>query len=235
MVVDFSDIKRIVKGWIDRELDHKMILRHDDPLVAPLQALGEPVYMLDSNPDGGADRPPDFRHLARAGPAGRRASGLGDADARGRHYTGLMAFDLDGTLIDSRRDLAESANELIVELGGAPLSEEAIGRMVGEAPACWSRGRWPRPARRRRPDALARFLEIYDGRLLNHTAPYDGIVESCGSRAAARARGRADEQAAGADASGSSTALGHARPVRRRGRRRRSASAQAGSGRRCAR
>lgn len=50
MVVDFSDIKKIVKGWIDRELDHKMILRHDDPLVKPLQALGEPIYLLDSNP-----------------------------------------------------------------------------------------------------------------------------------------------------------------------------------------
>ena len=50
MVVDFSDIKRLVKGWIDRELDHKMILRHDDPLVAPLQALGEPMYLLESNP-----------------------------------------------------------------------------------------------------------------------------------------------------------------------------------------
>lgn len=50
MVVDFSDIKRIVKGWIDRELDHKMILRHDDPLVKPLQELGEPVYVLESNP-----------------------------------------------------------------------------------------------------------------------------------------------------------------------------------------
>jgi len=50
MVCDFSDIKRIVKGWIDREIDHKMLLRHDDPLVAPLKALGEPVYLLDSNP-----------------------------------------------------------------------------------------------------------------------------------------------------------------------------------------
>ena len=50
MVADFSDIKRIVKGWIDRELDHKMILRHDDPLVKPLEALGEPVYIVDSNP-----------------------------------------------------------------------------------------------------------------------------------------------------------------------------------------
>ena len=50
MVADFSDIKRLVKGWIDRELDHKMILRHDDPLVALLQAAGEPIYLLDSNP-----------------------------------------------------------------------------------------------------------------------------------------------------------------------------------------
>ena len=50
MVADFSDIKRVVKGWIDSELDHKMILRHDDPLVAPLEALGEPVFKIDSNP-----------------------------------------------------------------------------------------------------------------------------------------------------------------------------------------
>ncbi len=50
MVCDFSDIKRIVKGWIDRELDHKMVLRHDDPLVKPLQALGEPMFLVDSNP-----------------------------------------------------------------------------------------------------------------------------------------------------------------------------------------
>ena len=57
MVCDFSDIKRIVKGWIDRELDHKMILRHDDPLVKPLQTLGEPVYVIDSNPT--------VEHLAR--------------------------------------------------------------------------------------------------------------------------------------------------------------------------
>ena len=50
MVVDFADIKRVVKEWIDRELDHKMILRHDDPLVTLLRAQGEPVYTIDSNP-----------------------------------------------------------------------------------------------------------------------------------------------------------------------------------------
>jgi 6-pyruvoyltetrahydropterin/6-carboxytetrahydropterin synthase len=50
MVCDFSDIKRVVKGWVDRELDHKMILRRDDPLVESLQALGEPVFLVDANP-----------------------------------------------------------------------------------------------------------------------------------------------------------------------------------------
>ncbi len=50
MVVDFADIKLAVKTWIDRELDHKMILRHDDPMVEVLRAQGEPVYTIDSNP-----------------------------------------------------------------------------------------------------------------------------------------------------------------------------------------
>jgi 6-pyruvoyltetrahydropterin/6-carboxytetrahydropterin synthase len=50
MVADFSDIKQVMKGWIDRELDHRMILRADDPLTGILQDMGEPVYVLDSNP-----------------------------------------------------------------------------------------------------------------------------------------------------------------------------------------
>jgi N-acetylglucosamine-6-phosphate deacetylase len=50
MVCDFSEVRRSVKGWIDQVLDHRMVLRHDDPLVAPLRAEGEPVYLLDSNP-----------------------------------------------------------------------------------------------------------------------------------------------------------------------------------------
>ena len=50
MVCDFSDIKRVVKGWIDAKLDHQMILRRDDPLVKALEALGEPMYLVESNP-----------------------------------------------------------------------------------------------------------------------------------------------------------------------------------------
>ena len=50
MVCDFSDIKRLVKTWVDETIDHKMILRHDDPLVKPLQDMGEPVFVVDLNP-----------------------------------------------------------------------------------------------------------------------------------------------------------------------------------------
>ena len=50
MVCDFDELKRVAKAWIDEHLDHRMILRHDDPLVALLQRVGEPVFTTDRNP-----------------------------------------------------------------------------------------------------------------------------------------------------------------------------------------
>jgi 6-pyruvoyltetrahydropterin/6-carboxytetrahydropterin synthase len=50
MVLDFNDIKRVVSQWIDDNLDHRMLLRRDDPAVPILQKLGEPLYLLDVNP-----------------------------------------------------------------------------------------------------------------------------------------------------------------------------------------
>lgn len=50
ILYEFGDLKEIVKGWIDETLDHKMLLRRDDPLVKPLKELGEPVYLFDTNP-----------------------------------------------------------------------------------------------------------------------------------------------------------------------------------------
>ena len=88
----------------------------------------------------------------------------------------LIVFDLDGTVIDSRRDLTDSANQLIAELGGAPLSEEAVGLMVGEGAALLVKRALDAAGLRDDPTALARFLEIYDIRALHHTVPYEGIV-----------------------------------------------------------
>jgi phosphoglycolate phosphatase len=90
----------------------------------------------------------------------------------------LIAFDLDGTLIDSRRDLAESANQVITELGGRPLAEDAIGRMVGEGAAVLVRRALAAADLGEAPGALPRFLEIYDGRLTKHTRAYEGIEDA---------------------------------------------------------
>jgi phosphoglycolate phosphatase len=93
------------------------------------------------------------------------------------HVPRLIAFDLDGTLVDSCRDLADSANDLIVELGGAVLPEEAIGRMVGGGAALLVRRALDAASLDHPPSAVTRFLEIYDTRLLNHTRLYDGIAD----------------------------------------------------------
>lgn len=50
MVMDFSEIKRDVKAWIDREIDHTMLFRHDDPLVEEFERMGEQYYTLEKNP-----------------------------------------------------------------------------------------------------------------------------------------------------------------------------------------
>jgi 6-pyruvoyltetrahydropterin/6-carboxytetrahydropterin synthase len=50
MVLDFSDIKRVVSQWIDQKLDHRMILHRQDPAVEMLTQLGEPLFLVDTNP-----------------------------------------------------------------------------------------------------------------------------------------------------------------------------------------
>ena len=50
MVVDFVDIKNIVQNWIMSELDHKLLLREDDPLVPILTECNEVFYTMKENP-----------------------------------------------------------------------------------------------------------------------------------------------------------------------------------------
>lgn len=50
MVADFTEVDRAVKSWIDENLDHRMLLRRDDPLVAALEAAGEPFYLMETSP-----------------------------------------------------------------------------------------------------------------------------------------------------------------------------------------
>jgi phosphoglycolate phosphatase len=91
------------------------------------------------------------------------------------HAFELIVFDLDGTLVDSRRDIADAANALLVSCGGAPIPEERLGRMVGEGAATLVARAFKASGVERPADALPRYLAFYDERLLNHTRPYDGI------------------------------------------------------------
>jgi len=50
MVYDFGELKARLMEFIDKELDHRMILREDDPLVELLNAVGEPAYLMKENP-----------------------------------------------------------------------------------------------------------------------------------------------------------------------------------------
>lgn len=50
MLVDFSEIKESLRTWIDRTLDHRMILCEHDPALRLMQELGEPVKVLPDNP-----------------------------------------------------------------------------------------------------------------------------------------------------------------------------------------
>jgi len=88
----------------------------------------------------------------------------------------LVAFDLDGTLVDSSGDLAASGNALLASYGASPLPSKAVVAMVGDGARELVRrlltaGALDVPL----DDALVRFLALYDDRLLATTVPYDGM------------------------------------------------------------
>lgn len=87
-----------------------------------------------------------------------------------------VVFDLDGTLVDSVRDLAASASELVETLGGRPLATDEVALMVGDgASVLVQRALAAAGLDPATPAALARFLQIYDRRLLETTTAYEGV------------------------------------------------------------
>jgi len=89
----------------------------------------------------------------------------------------LIVFDLDGTLIDSRRDLANATNAVLVECGAQPLADQQIGRMVGDGAATLVARAFAASGVAQPPDALDRFLRIYGDHLLDSTRTYPEVVD----------------------------------------------------------
>jgi 6-pyruvoyltetrahydropterin/6-carboxytetrahydropterin synthase len=52
MVVDFGELKEVMKGWIDKNFDHNVILHKDDKGLGDFVSshTGQKVYYLDTNP-----------------------------------------------------------------------------------------------------------------------------------------------------------------------------------------
>lgn len=89
-----------------------------------------------------------------------------------------IVFDLDGTLVDSRLDLAEAVNRARGELGLEPLADEAIVGMVGAgARNLVRRALGGEPDEALLDRALEHFYRHYDAVCLDRTRPYPGIDE----------------------------------------------------------
>ena len=67
MVLDFNEIRDVLKPWIDNNLDHRMILRADDPLVSVLTKFKEPLYLMEENPTAENISKLIFQHLVSEG------------------------------------------------------------------------------------------------------------------------------------------------------------------------
>ncbi len=94
------------------------------------------------------------------------------------HLRGLIVFDLDGTLIDSERDLADSVNALLVEDGAEALPLASIASMVGDGAAALIRRAFDAARLQMNDRSLSRFLAHYDERLTRTTRPYPGMIEA---------------------------------------------------------
>jgi phosphoglycolate phosphatase len=91
----------------------------------------------------------------------------------------LLIFDLDGTLVDSKLDLAHSVNATRTHFGLPPLDVDTVGAYIGNgAPVLLRRAMGPETSAEDVQKALEYFLAHYNAHKLDHTRAYPGIPEA---------------------------------------------------------
>ncbi|MBI3391693.1 MAG: HAD hydrolase-like protein, partial [Nitrospirae bacterium] len=98
----------------------------------------------------------------------------------------LIIFDLDGTLIDSRVDVANAANAARASVGLASLPLETVQGYVGDGVTKLVERILPEERRNAFDAALAAFLEFYAAHSLDHTTLYPGVRETVETLARSR-------------------------------------------------
>ena len=90
-----------------------------------------------------------------------------------------LIFDLDGTLIDSKRDLIHSVNAMLGEMGRAKLNEETISGYIGHgAPLLVSRALGANAKEEELRRGLEFFLAYYEEHKLDTTCAYSGVSDA---------------------------------------------------------
>jgi phosphoglycolate phosphatase len=90
----------------------------------------------------------------------------------------VLIFDLDGTLIDSKLDLAHSVNAMLEHLGRTPLAHDTIYSYVGNgAPVLVRRALGEGVTDAQADEGLAYFLSYYRAHMLDNTVAYPGVCE----------------------------------------------------------
>ncbi len=91
----------------------------------------------------------------------------------------VLIFDLDGTLVDSKRDLAASVNHVREKFNLAPLTEGQIAGLIGGgAKDLIRKALGPSAAETELQSALHLFLSYYRAHMLDRTVLYPGVHET---------------------------------------------------------
>src|ERR1041384_41433 len=92
-----------------------------------------------------------------------------------------VIYDLDGTLIDSARDMCVAVSRVLADHGLPPISDEDARLFMGEGSKVTMRRAFAKGGRTldgaERSPATRVFVRSYEGAPVTHTTAFDGVAD----------------------------------------------------------